>query len=520
LRPVNFGSWKLALVGCIAVAMAGAGCEVKSFLNPGEVGRFKKQPLLVPILPDLGTGIEEPDDQFANATDVQPEDLIAEEVDYVIGRTDLLTISITDVVGPGVETIKSVRVSESGNVSLPLIGQVRAEGLTEAQLENEIQRAYRDANLMPNTQVSVIVAQAMARTFNMLGSVVRPGPYAITQADFRVLDALVSAGDINSQGVDYIYIIRRLDAGPRKAPAGTTPAEPGAAPAQPPGDVLQPRSSLDKRGADGSIHQPVMLLQNAQTAPSTGGEGRYIIVDGKPVLVGANQAGGGQPTTPGTTPPPTPPARPTAPEANQPAVAAPPTPAPPTPAPPTPAPPTPAPGAPATGGSGRFEFRNPMSPENTRIIRVPVTQLKNGDLRYNVVIKPQDTLIAPLPVTGEYYIDGHINRGGVYSLTARKITLKQAIAAAGGFDQIAMPYRTDVIRRIGEDKEVVARVNLDKVFSMEQPDIYLKPYDTVRVGTNFIAPFLAAFRNGFRITYGFGFLYDRNYAPAQDNDQF
>ena len=36
------------------------------------------------------------------------------------------------------------------------------------------------------------------------------------------------------------------------------------------------------------------------------------------------------------------------------------------------------------------------------------------------------------------------------------------------------------------------------------------------VGTAFWAPFLAAVRNGFRITYGFGFLYDRNY---YDDDQ-
>ena len=41
--------------------------------------------------------------------------------------------------GPGVETVKSVRVSESGNVSLPLVGQVPAQGLTEAQLETAIQ---------------------------------------------------------------------------------------------------------------------------------------------------------------------------------------------------------------------------------------------------------------------------------------------------------------------------------------------------------------------------------------------
>ena len=44
-----------------------------------------------------------------------------------------------------------------------------------------------------------------------------------------------------------------------------------------------------------------------------------------------------------------------------------------------------------------------------------------------------------------------------------------------------------------------------------------KPDDQVQVGTHFVAPFIAAVRNGFRITYGFGFLYDRNYAPTNNN---
>jgi hypothetical protein len=38
------------------------------------------------------------------------------------------------------------------------------------------------------------------------------------------------------------------------------------------------------------------------------------------------------------------------------------------------------------------------------------------------------------------------------------------------------------------------------------------------VGTNAIAPFLAAFRAGFRITYGFGFIYDRNFYDQNNNN--
>ena len=56
---------------------------------------------------------------------------------------------------------------------------------------------------------------------------------------------------------------------------------------------------------------------------------------------------------------------------------------------------------------------------------------KTGDLQYNVVIRPNDTIIIPSPKVGEYYIGGHMNRAGVYSLTGRQITLKQAIISAG-----------------------------------------------------------------------------------------
>src|SRR5205085_166141 len=139
----------------------------------------------------------------------------------------------------------------------------------------------------------------------------------------------------------------------------------------------------------------------------------------------------------------------------------------------------------------------------------------NGDLKFNVVIHPQDLIVVPAPTVGTYWVAGHVQRTGVYNLTGQKLTLKQAIDGAGGFDAVAIPARTEIIRRIGKDKEVFAMVDMDKIYAGWQPDIFLKPYDEVRVGTSFYAPFIAAVRNGFRITYGFGFLYDRNYAPQQ-----
>ena len=63
---------------------------------------------------------------------------------------------------------------------------------------------------------------------------------------------------------------------------------------------------------------------------------------------------------------------------------------------------------------------------------------------------------------------------------------------------------------------VWVRVDLAKLFAGRQPDVYIKADDQVLVGTNLIAPYLAALRNAFRFTYGAGFIYDRNFAYSRD----
>ena len=145
-----------------------------------------------------------------------------------------------------------------------------------------------------------------------------------------------------------------------------------------------------------------------------------------------------------------------------------------------------------------------------RVIRIPINKVKEGDPRYNIVIRPGDTINVPNIEPGEFYLLGHVNRPGVYSMTGRKVTLKQAVAASGGLDAVAIPRRCDVIRRIG-NTEVTVQVDLQRIFDGEQPDIFLKSNDVVNVGTDILAPFLAVTRNAYRASYGWGFIYDRNF---------
>ena len=58
-------------------------------------------------------------------------------------------------------------------------------------------------------------------------------------------------------------------------------------------------------------------------------------------------------------------------------------------------------------------------------------------------------------------------------------------------------------------------VNLDRIFAGQDADFFLKPHDIINVGTHAVAPFLASIRTAFRITYGFGFVWDRNFADIE-----
>jgi hypothetical protein len=130
----------------------------------------------------------------------------------------------------------------------------------------------------------------------------------------------------------------------------------------------------------------------------------------------------------------------------------------------------------------------------------------------------------PRDIVGEFWVTGNVNAPNAYSITGRPITLKQAIATAGGLNAIAWPQKVEVVRRIGKNEaglmqEEIVLVDLEKIAKGIQPDFFIKPYDYINVGTHGISRWLAVLRNAFRATYGFGLVYDRNFADS-DWDPF
>jgi polysaccharide export outer membrane protein len=148
-----------------------------------------------------------------------------------------------------------------------------------------------------------------------------------------------------------------------------------------------------------------------------------------------------------------------------------------------------------------------------RVIEVPTGPLLAGQADVNVVLRPSDVVRIPPSKSGLVYISGQVNRPGPYNLPGDgRLTLLRALTSAGGLGALAIPERVDLTRVVGKDRQATIRLNLRAIAEQTQPDIYLKPDDMINVGTNFFAYPIAIIRSGFRMSYGFGFILDRNFA--------
>ena len=122
---------------------------------------------------------------------------------YIIGADDVLAINVWNEK----DISKSVPVRSDGNISLPLVGEIKAAGRTPIQLEQEITERLRNYITAPT--VAVMVEKINSKKFNILGEVVKPGSYSTALAS-TVVDAIALAGGFRDFAKKKdIYILRQ-----------------------------------------------------------------------------------------------------------------------------------------------------------------------------------------------------------------------------------------------------------------------------------------------------------------------
>ena len=505
----------IVIVSVLSICLAGCG---NKFFDPTQIGRFRPVPSVNVILDSLGIAEETPP-VWEGAEEPRPIDVMVMESDYTFNPGDIVRVNIFELLQEGQPFLNDYIVTETGKISIPEVGVVEAAGLTESQLEDEI-RQILSPSVLKEPSVVVTLLGSEKRTFSIWGDgVARPSRYEIPRYDFRLTDALATAWGIRQFNVSNIYVSRAVTG--REAivepikPEVTKPEEEVIEPEREMLEIIAPRAQRLKSGLQqGLVVASTEMITDRELAEAALPEGfeplneskwsrintditpqspsmisdketvdevvneeeavriEWIFQDGRWVPIQVGRPKPEVEVEPKKIPEPL---RERVPE--------------------------------------EFAWEEiGAAGVQTRVIRIPADKLLSGDPRYNIVIRPGDSIHVPVDIVGEFCIMGNVNAQGFIDLTGRPMTLKMAIAAAGGLGPLAWPKRCEVIRRIGKDKEEIVMVDLDKIAAGEQPDFFVKPNDLVNVGTHPTARWRAVLRNAFRATYGFGFVYDRNFA--------
>src|SRR4051812_42553 len=127
----------------------------------------------------------------------------AQSIDsYVIGPQDVLTIQVFDQADLG----GKYTVETDGTFSFPLIGRVKAGGLTLRGFEGELRTKLADG-YFKNPQVTVGVEQYRSQRVFVMGEVRSPGPVALT-GGMTLIEALARAGSTMPTASGEVAIVR------------------------------------------------------------------------------------------------------------------------------------------------------------------------------------------------------------------------------------------------------------------------------------------------------------------------
>lgn len=130
---------------------------------------------------------------------------------YIIGADDVLHISVWKEV----ELTTTLPVRTDGKISLPLVNDVQAAGLSPMQLAASLTEKLK--RFIDDPRVTVAVAQMNHQRVYVLGEVLRHGPVALTP-DMTVLQVLATCGLTQFANTKKIYVLRSVNGSQQKLP--------------------------------------------------------------------------------------------------------------------------------------------------------------------------------------------------------------------------------------------------------------------------------------------------------------
>ena len=130
----------------------------------------------------------------------------------VLGVGDVVKMTVYQNPDLAVEA----RVSENGEINVPLIGTVVIGGLSVPQAQQKIEKLLRDGGFVLKPQVTIQTTQIRSSQISILGQVSKPGRFPIEIVGSRVSEMIAAAGGVLPGGADVVTLVGSRDGKPVK----------------------------------------------------------------------------------------------------------------------------------------------------------------------------------------------------------------------------------------------------------------------------------------------------------------
>lgn len=157
------------------------------------------------------------DDQSRFAIIRSLKDMTKRTQDYLVGPEDLLEISIFEWELREETKTSAFRVSETGYISIPVVGLVNVGGQSIANVRKKIEDTFRDGGFIQSPRVSVDIREFRSKKVSVVGAVKNAGTYTLRQNVTTILDVLSLAGGLSEKAGYLAIVIRQPNAAEKQS---------------------------------------------------------------------------------------------------------------------------------------------------------------------------------------------------------------------------------------------------------------------------------------------------------------
>ena len=202
----SFTRWRVLflVLASLLIVVDAAAQQPASSSPSGAPADLPAQPIPQAAVPASTPASGTPAKTPATATDSPDQSALVK-----LGPGDLIEVSVYNVP----ELASKVRVSNSGEVYLPLIDYVHVEGLTQEEAQKLIEKRLEDGGFVRSPHVTIFVDEAASQGVTVLGEVLKAGIYADV-SDHKLYEVISEAGGFTSSASRKIAVIRRNQADP------------------------------------------------------------------------------------------------------------------------------------------------------------------------------------------------------------------------------------------------------------------------------------------------------------------